>query len=155
MTSQPSVVAILKTLEGKRRIEDNHALDQYISAFEDFPPSARRFLAAGGDFIVIELEDGNVLKISNRTIADPLGCRDFDIPSLEIGTRTSRWGLPISYVIQPKAELPADDAAARAFRISLRERGYFMADGGRDQVGLYRGQPKLLDLFAVQRLPDV
>lgn len=129
----------------------SHPLDRYASAFEGFDRNVRRPLGGGGDSVALELVDGTVLKITNRLLNNVAGTRWFDLPILERGTRDAGGGLHLHYFVQPKAITPVSEAQATQFKAGLAADGYRLFDGGQNQLGIYEGQVKLLDPFAVTK----
>mgnify|MGYP007040074879 CR=1 FL=1 len=125
----------------------NHNLPLYRKAFCDFPAEGKSVVAAGSDSVVLKLQDGNILKISSRTLTRAL--EPFDLPVLNSGT-TQAEGSTIYYVIQPKAE-PATLSDFAMFLRILTDHGFRMTDPGIAQIGICQGQVKLLDPFAVAK----
>ncbi len=96
---------------------------------------------------MLKLQNGNILKISSRTITRAL--EPFDLPVLTSGT-TQADGRTVYYVIQPEAE-PATLNDLAIFLCILTDHGFRMTDPGISQIGIYQGQVKLLDPFAVTK----
>lgn len=126
-----------------------HLTGRYSVAFEDFPLEAVRVLGMGGDSLVIELTDGNVLSITNRT-GPPghFGELAFDLPILEQGTR-SAGSDTFFYFIRPKARSPVTWDEFLAFVESLPA-GAVMVDRKLSNVGEYDGILYLIDPWAVR-----
>jgi hypothetical protein len=125
----------------------NHNLSLYRKAFCDFSAEGESVVATGSDSVVLKLQDGNILKISSHTITREL--EPFDLPMLTSGTMQAE-GRTIYYVIQPEAEPAALSDFAMFLRI-LTDHGFRMTDPGISQIGIYQGQVKLLDSFAVTK----
>jgi hypothetical protein len=124
-----------------------HLTGLYSRAFEGFERQAVRVLGMGGDSLVIELTDGNVLSITNKILGPNFGRRPFDLPSLEVGVRNAG-SEPIHYFIRPRARSPVNFQELRAFLDSLPEH-IVMTDRKRSNVGEYEGRLWLIDAFAV------
>lgn len=125
----------------------NHNLSLYRKAFCDFPAEGESVVATGSDSVVLKLQDGNILKISSRTINRAL--EPFDLPVFTSGNMQAD-GITIYYVIQPEAE-PARLSDFAIFLRILTDHGFRMTDPGISQIGIYQGQVKLLDPFAVAK----
>lgn len=125
----------------------NHNLSLYRKAFCDFSAEGESVVATGSDSVVLKLHDGSILKISSRTVTRAL--EPFDLPVLSSGA-TQADGRTIYYVIQPEAE-PATLSDFAMFLRILTDHGFRMIDPGISQIGVYQGQVKLLDPFAVTR----
>jgi hypothetical protein len=84
------------------------------------------------------------------------GTRFFDLPMIERGeiSQPDGLGLKVFYFIHPEALTPVSERAWRDFKRSIGAQGWLMADSGPHQLGYYAGEIKLLDPFAVQRIPD-
>ncbi len=149
-TNMQTVSDALRSLTGEPYAK-SHNLERYGSAFEGFDRKVKSVIGGGGDSVALELSDGNVLKITNRSLDQILGTRWFDLPMIEKGTRDAGGGLQLHYFVQPKAVTPVSDAMATQFKAALGNSGYSLVDGGGNQLGLYEGQVKLLDPFAVTK----
>jgi len=125
----------------------NHNLSLYRKAFCDFSAEGESVVAIGSDSVVLKLQDGNILKISSHALTRAL--EPFDLPVLSSGTVQAD-GITIYYVIQPEAE-PATFRDLAMFLRILTDHGFRMIDRGISQIGIYQGQVKLLDPFAVAR----
>lgn len=137
---------LIRSIKGAEA-RDNHNLSLYRKAFWDFSAEGELVVATGSDSIVLKLQDGNILKISSRTLAREL--ESFDMPVLTSGIRQAE-GRTVYYVIQPEAGPAALSDFAMFLRI-LTDHGFRMIDPGISQIGIYQGQVKLLDPFAVAR----
>ena len=114
-------------------------------AFCDFPAEADSVVATGSDSVVLKLEDGNILKISSRIVTRAF--EPVDLRLLTAGIMRGD-GRNIYYVIQPEAK-PATLGDLSIFLRILADHGYRMTDPGISQIGIYKGQVRLLDPFAV------
>lgn len=110
-------------------------------------------IATGGDSIVFKLDDGNILHITNKTLTTELGTRFFDLPILQRGARSSSGGQLVHYFVQPEAQTPVSEGAMRDFQKAIEVSGWMLSDRGQYQLGLFKGDTKLLDPFAVERIP--
>ncbi|MFC1674591.1 response regulator [Candidatus Omnitrophota bacterium] len=154
-----TVAEILGTMQRDsqwRFARDYHRLDLYSKAFVSFQYKARDLITAGQESVVIELENGNILKIS---ALDFFGKRDFnsdfDAACLESGKFTVKEGqdnIDIYYIIQPKLEMTATLADAWRFMESLPS-GYRMGDIPKaSNIGFDPVKKRwfLVDTFAVE-----
>lgn len=135
-----------------------HPLELYAKAFEGFGIRAKTFLGAGLDSVAIELEDGRVLKISNKRFLAERLPQVFEAPF--------EWGeLPvvaegdeevrIPYFLQAKVDMNAAVLDVIAFSNYVRQFGYRFADLSEDQLGIYQGRIVSVDPFAVKKIRDV
>ncbi len=129
---------------GRNRV---HLTGRYSLAFEGFPLLAVRVLGMGADSLVIELTDGTVLSICNKLLGPDFGQRPYDLPVLEVGTR-SAGSDTFHYFIRPKARSPVTWQEYQAFLASLPE-GHLLMDAKLSNVGEYNGKLYLVDPFAV------
>lgn len=127
-----------------------HNLEHYARAFESFPLRVSELIGAGHDSLALRLEDGNVLKISSRVPSPLMGKRHFDMPILSSGS-FSLDGHQINYMVQPFGA-PVSEIQFRSFYDTLARAGYRFIDGRPNQLGLYNGEVRLLDYWAVQRI---
>ena len=131
-------------------VSDNHNLKVYENAFRDFDRKATEVIGAGSDAVALRLEDGNVLKIARWPLTPEMGTRPFDLPVLERGTANAG-GVPVGYYIQPFAEAGTPATVSQMFQI-LSKDGYHFRDPKPSNVGTYKGEPKLIDPFAAEKL---
>lgn len=129
----------------RKRDANNHDLRLYADAFEDSGFEAQSVIAIGSDSLVIRLGDSNVLKLTTRTTMRVL--EPFDLPVIDAGFKNVD-NRRVSYVVQPFAEPATLDDFAQ-FLKTLTTYGYSMSDPGIAQIGVYKGEVKLLDQFAV------
>lgn len=122
-----------------------HNLALYAKAFADFESPATRVVTAGSDHVVLKLADGNLLKITPRTLERERA--DFDMPVIKEGSKTAD-GRIVNFVVTPEAQ-PADASDLLPFLQELAGKGYKMTDPGVAQIGKYEGRTRLLDPFAV------
>jgi hypothetical protein len=132
----------------------HHAIGRYARAFANSPLRVTALIAAGADSLVFSLENGNILHVTARMLAPSYGARFFDLPMIERGEIEQPDGIKIFYFIQPKALTPVSERAWRDFKRWIAAEGWLMADSGPHQLGFHDGDVKLLDPFAVQRIPD-
>ncbi|MBS1999168.1 MAG: hypothetical protein JSS86_22735, partial [Cyanobacteria bacterium SZAS LIN-2] len=125
----------------------NHNLQLYADAFKNSEFQASSVVASGGDALVLRLADGNIMKLTTRTSSRPQ--EPFDMPVLSSGVREVD-GRAVKYFIQPEAK-PATMSDLADFLKVLTHHGYRMTDPGIAQIGIYEGQIKLLDPYAVDR----
>jgi hypothetical protein len=128
-------------------------LNRYADALRASTWQASSVIAVGGDSIVFRLNDGRVLHICNKILTPELGTRFFDLPMLERGSFDSTGGIQIYYFVQPLARTPVSERAMRDFRDMIRTHGWTLSDSSQYQLGLFEGETKLLDPFAVERTP--
>ena len=132
-------------------IVDGHPVEKYAKALAGIGKKVTRFIGIGADSIAMELENGNVLKVSGRTLTDSMGSRSFDLPIVERGVVDTGSGL-VYWFVQPKVQTPVTYSQFKAFKVDLVKYGYIMNDAGENQLGVYCGLIKLLDPFSVQKL---
>ena len=151
-----------------------HSADRYAEAFEKTSFRAWRVIAIGGDSVALELADGNVLKITNKTgfRADE-GQRPFDLPVLQTGwvrkpeppQRGHRQGASrgrhpkatpapqnpgIFFYVQPMVQTPVSREQLKSFYEHVESFGYEMNDAHCDNLGISQGRVVLIDPFAVR-----
>jgi signal transduction histidine kinase len=129
-------------------------LPAYMKAFEQFQYKARRFLDAGKDAVAIELENGNVLKISLLNFDFRPFEPNFDAPQLEQGVFTVTMGgkeIKVYYLIQPKLEMSATIEDVERFAEQIRPND--LLDKNEGAIGFDRksGRWLLVDTFAVEK----
>lgn len=145
-----TVSDLLKTTIGTRDAE-GHAIQKYVDTLKDLDKPVTRVIGSGGDSIAMETSDGNILKVTGRTLSDRMGTRPFDLPILERGIVDSGSGL-VYWFTQPQVKTPVTYAQFNAFKAEIAKQGYIMNDAGANQLGEYHGVVKLIDPFAVQKL---
>ena len=143
----------LRALKGNPDVA-HHTIGRYAMAFANSPLRVTALIAAGADSLVFRLDDGNILHITARMLAPSYGTRFFDLPMIERGEIEQPDGIKVFYFIQPEALTPVSERAWRDFKRSIGAQGWLMADSGQHQLGFYADEIKLLDPFAVQRIPD-
>ena len=77
------VADLIRSIEGPEA-RANHNFPLYRKAFCDFSAEGELVVATGSDSVVLKLQDGNILKISSRTVTRAL--EPFDLPVLTSGT---------------------------------------------------------------------
>lgn len=120
----------------------------YEAAFNGFERFGTEHLPSGVNTVNVRLNDDNVLKIGTRELRRDAGAREFDMPILEQGFRTTPEGLKVRFYIQPCAQ-PLPEELYKTFLNRIYEQGYNFLDPGKQQVGLYNGEPRLLDPWSV------
>jgi hypothetical protein len=96
--------------EDARRI---HPIEEYADAFENSGLRARKVMHVGGDSVVLELADGNVMKMTGkRYLVGEMGKRPFDLPILRQGMQPNPAGHDICWLIQPMARTPSAGSEA-------------------------------------------
>lgn len=140
------VSELIKSIKTPEAIA-NHNLDLYAKALADFGTKGSSVVATGSDAVVLKLQDGNILKVGSR--ANTREPESFDMPVLKSGTLEAE-GRTVRYVVQPEAQ-PAKASDLGTFLATISGKGFRMTDPGISQIGLYEGQVKLLDPFAVTR----
>lgn len=135
-----------------------HPLEDYAKAFEESPYRVIGILDAGGESVVLELEDERVIKISQgKMFGDERGYREFDLPILDSGSfliEGADFSVEGYYIIQQKVDMNVSDEDTKKF-ISMVERlGYEDIDigyAGQKQLGYWRGRVYLVDYNAVKK----
>lgn len=138
----------------KREDAGHHYLEDYAAALENSPFRARELLNVGGDSISLVLDNGNVLKVTNRALTPEMGTRPFDAPILERGT--SKVGnVEINYFVQPKGQA-ITEAQNLAFMNDVARDGWWFSDPGkRNSVFLpAENRVALVDPWAVDKIPS-
>ncbi len=151
MQSAPLHEVLLSLVARRRR--NPHPIGRYAAAFEGLPWRVTRTVAIGGDSMVFQLDDGNILHITNKILTPQLGNRFFDLPMIVRGAVDSAGGVQVHYFVQPFAATPVSEAAMREFGKRIEAHGWLLADRSQHQLGLYQGETRLLDPFAVERMP--
>jgi hypothetical protein len=136
-----------------RQSGTSHPLSRYAAAFSGSHWLVTSLMAAGGDSIVFKLDDGHVLHITNKILTPELGSRFFDLPMIERGAVDSSGGHQVHYFVQPEAETPVSERAMRDFQRWIEGHGWMLSDRSQGQLGIFEGETKLLDPFAVERIP--
>jgi hypothetical protein len=126
---------------------------RYALAFKRSRWLVTTVIAVGGDSIVFKLADGHVLHITDKMVTSELGTRFFDLPMIERGAIDSPGGLQMHYFVQPEAETPVSERAMREFQRRIEAQGWMLSDRSQRQLGIFGGETKLLDPFAVERIP--
>ena len=129
----------------------HHNLELYAQRFSDFPLRVREFIGAGRDSIVMRLEDGNILKITKQHNL-PLP-RAWDLPILESGT-INRDRRSMLWFVQPEGKIPIAGKDLMPFLKRLRADGYRLTDPSLHNLAYYKGEVRLLDPFAAEKLPQ-
>lgn len=130
-----------------------HPLSRYIVAFTGARWLVTSVIAIGGDSIVFKLDNGRVLHVTNKILTPELGTRFFDLPMIERGAIESSGGQQVHYFVQPEAETPVSERAMRDFQRRIEAHGWILSDRSQRQLGIFDGETKLLDPFAVERIP--
>jgi hypothetical protein len=129
-----------------------HNLELYQQLFADFPMRMREYVTSGHNSIVLRLENGNLFKTSKLELPDEAGTRPWDMPIIEKGiVQSARYSLV--WYIQPEGETPIADRDLMPFLKELRADGYRFTQPGLDQLAYYHGKVRLLDPFAVSKIP--
>jgi hypothetical protein len=132
------------------RVFENHNLDAYSGLIDQFKDQIKDFVECGADSAVFEMNDGNILKFSYKSLKRFHGKRSFDLPMLEKGKlKTEVNGKPVTayWHIQPKAEVCKTNKEFEKFNKKLQ--GHKFIDFSLGQIGSYNGEMKLLDYYAV------
>jgi hypothetical protein len=129
---------------------EGHSVRAYVRAFDGSDKRAVGFVGIGRNSVVMELEDGDILKISARVLTDKMGTRPFEVPILERCVVDVGYHLKVYWFVQPRAQTPVTWSQYKLFRSDLEKNKYFLELGGDRQLGLHEGQVKLLDPYAVQ-----
>jgi len=122
----------------------------YVRAFEDSDKRAVGFVGVGRNSVMMELNDGNILKISARRLTDNMGTRPFEVPILERCVVEVGHSLKVYWFVQPRALTPVTWSQYKLFRSDLEKSKYFLELGGDRHLGVHEEQVKLLDPYAVQ-----
>lgn len=128
-------------------LKELHDLNAYSKAFEGFNGRVKKSLGGGADSVVFEMMDGNILKLTTKSLPKDAGSRGFDQPIIETGSRTAD-GVTVNYFVQPKAT-PARPGDLDAVNRVVKENGYLFRDPAPEQIGRVGEKPYLLDPFAV------
>lgn len=128
-------------------------LEIYQKLFADFPLRVRDFIVDDHRSIILQLEDGNLLKITNMELSKEMTGRPWDMPVIDKGI-VEYQSYRAWWYVQPYAQTPVSDADFISFVRQLITDGYQMTDPSLHNLGYYEGEVRLLDPFAVVRLPD-
>jgi len=149
------LITVTEALSGVNQphLQDLHNLPAYAKAFEGFDRRVSRVIGGGADSVLLHLQDGNVLKITTRTLEPNFGQRWFDLPILETGSRMVD-GKQVNYFVQPFAR-EAKPAQVEQFLKDLESSGHYMRDYNPLNVGWYlpENRPTLVDPWSVERIP--
>jgi hypothetical protein len=151
--NEVTVAEMLKNLTEKEGIKWHNGRPvptTLANSFENFPVKAKSYIETGKDSIVIELADNTVLKVMREPLKPGLGSREFDLPILRQGT-VGGGASKYQFIVQPKVEVVQDRAVANAFGDQIRPKGFNFWDRDPSQLGMYKGQVKLLDYDAVSK----
>jgi hypothetical protein len=148
-SSRP-VVDLLRERIDDSLFSEGHVMRAYVRAFEGSDKHAVGFIGVGRNSVVMELEDGDVLKISSRALTDRMGTRPFEVPILERCVVDVGHNLKVYWFVQPRAQTPVTWSQYKLFRSDLEKNKYFLELGGDRQLGIHEEQVKLLDPYAVQ-----
>jgi hypothetical protein len=149
--NETTVAEMLKNLTEKDGIKWHNGRpvpSTLANSFENFPVKAKNYIETGKDAVVIELVDNTVLKVMQKPLAAGLGTREFDLPILRQGTVG---GGRYQFIVQPKVEIVQDRATANQFADQLKGKGFNFWDRDPTQLGIYKGQVKLVDYDAVAK----
>lgn len=130
-----------------------HPLSRYTAAFVGSRWLVMSVTAIGGDSIVFKLDNGHVLHVTNKMLTPELGTRYFDLPIIERGAVDSPGGQQVHYFVQPEAVTPVSERAMRDFQRAIEADGWMLSDRSQHQLGVFESETKLLDPFAVERIP--
>jgi predicted NAD-dependent protein-ADP-ribosyltransferase YbiA (DUF1768 family) len=151
MGANKSVSDVLRAAVESGQIPEKNTLSTYAKALENLPLRAKEYMGVGGDSVVVRLEDGNILKLTQRT--DLPQSRSFDLPVLDKGTVIADQ-ITINWFVQPEAKVPIAAGDFMPFLQRIRQEGYRMTDPSDANLGYYNGETKLVDPFAVTRIPE-
>ena len=143
---------VILELSGAQR-GTGHPLSRYAAALNASRWLVTALIAVGADSIVFRLDNGHVLHITNKILTPELGTRFFDLHMLERGSVASSGGQQVHYFVQPEAKTPVSERAMRDFQRRIEAHGWMLADRSQRQLGVFEGETKLLDPFAVERIP--
>jgi hypothetical protein len=127
-----------------------HPINDYALALADFPLRARRYAGDGSECVVVELEDGNILKISRKALSEEMGKRVRDCPVLEQGSKVVN-GRTYYWHIQPKCEMLGEYhwRLVHELLTELRSHGLRLIENHNGNFGLLNGRLVVVDLFSV------
>lgn len=135
----------------EKRQAPEHSLHDYAEAAAELNYKVKRFVTAGGESVVFELADGNILKISSIPLEKEHGLRPFDLPILEKHLVKTKKGTTIQFYIQPQADTDIDTSDTITFETEINGLGYQFSDWGGHQLGWYNKNLVLLDPYAVMK----
>jgi hypothetical protein len=135
-----------------RKRRTAHPISRYIDAFAGTQWLVTT-VAVGGESLVFRLANGNILHITSLILTPELGTRFFDLPMLAQGFVPSSGGINLFYFVQPEAKTPVSESEMRAFAREIEKSGWLFVDRNQRQLGIYQGETKLLDPFAVEAMP--
>lgn len=144
------IVDLLRERIADSLFSEGHALQAYIRAFEGSDKRAVGFVGVGRNSVVMELENGDILKISSRVLTESMGTRPFEVPILERCVVDVGHDLKVYWFVQPRAQTPVTWPQYKLFRSDLEKNKYFLELGGDRQLGLHEERVKLLDPYAVR-----
>ena len=150
LPSKP-VAEVLREAAGDPLLR-SHPVEAYVRGLETLPLRVTRIVNAGADSIVMEAADRSLLKVTGRALTDRMGTRPFDLHIMERGVVDTGITGPVYWFTQPRAQTPVTYKQFMEFKGELAKRGFVMSDAGEHQLGIYNGQVKLLDPFAVHKL---
>ena len=151
--SKPATYAVSDLLRSIDRSQSGmHSVLDYAKAMEKFPQRATSIEKVGGDTVSINLESGDILKLTTREM--PATDRFFDAPVKESGSMMVDH-VKVNYFVQPKGE-PATEAQYYQFVRDLAAKGYWFNDPGQRNAVYYPAENRvaLVDPWAVEKLPS-
>jgi hypothetical protein len=132
-----------------------HPLEFYADAFAGFDRRVVRFLGAGAESLVVHLEDGTVMHISQTPLPVHIGSstRPFDAPVLESGSR--KHGPFVAYYFMQPEGLPATEADVVPFMRRIHAAGYRWLDPKADNIKFFPelNEHRLVDPYSVRWFP--
>ena len=157
-----TVSEALLQLPPSRPCAHMHPIQDYAACFADYPLLARGFAGDGSDCVVVELQDENFLKVSQKSLTPEMGRRVRDCPIIgEQGSKLVN-GKRIYWHLQPKRILlppyrgfrrpPAHERLIDALKRDLRANQLKLLEDQDDNFGLVGERLEVIDLFSVVEL---
>ncbi|MDR3615555.1 MAG: hypothetical protein P4L53_18490 [Candidatus Obscuribacterales bacterium] len=128
----------------------DHNVADYARAMSGFNENATAVRKIGGDSISLDLANGNILKLTTRTLPEQ---RPFDMPVVDSGTRLVDH-VDVNYLVQAKGDTNVSGAQYADFLRDLSKQGYWMSDPGVRNVAMHPEENRvvLVDPWAVERV---
>ena len=147
-----SVSDLLRSIPAEQH--SDHPVADYIKAMADFPQRAHSLLHIGRDTVSINLDNGNVLKLTARDLPPDFGTRSFDVPIISRG-KTFVGTVAINHFIQSKGE-PVSDLQYENFLRELASECYWMCDPGKRNLVSLPDEKRvaLVDPWAVEKIQN-
>jgi predicted NAD-dependent protein-ADP-ribosyltransferase YbiA (DUF1768 family) len=129
-----------------------HNVHDYARAMEGYPEKAVSINHAGGDSLGLNLANGDLLKITTRTLPEEV--RPFDMPVKDSGSKQVDH-VTVNYFVQPKGEPTVTDEQYADFVRDVARQGYWFSDIGARNTVNYPAENRvvLVDPFAVEKIP--